>query len=65
MGDSIVGVAVGAAVGVGAALGCAAHARVLLLMEAATDSGLSVLKATRLTKVEEDVRDDECRDKRI
>jgi hypothetical protein len=47
MGDSIVGVAVGAAVGVGAALGCTANARVLFVMEAATDSGLSVLKATR------------------
>ncbi len=65
MGDSIVGVAVGAVVGVGAALGCTANAWVLLLMEAATDSGLSVLKATRLTKVEEDARDDECRDKQI
>ena len=29
MGDSIVGVAVGAAVGVGAALGCTANARVI------------------------------------
>ncbi len=43
----MVGVAVGAAVGVGAALGCTANARVLVLMEVATDSGLSVLKATR------------------
>ena len=42
----MVGVAVGAAVGVGAALGCMANVRVLLLMEAATDLGLSVLKAT-------------------
>jgi len=47
MGDSIVGVAVEAVVGVGAALGCTANARVLFVMEAATDSGLSVLKATR------------------
>ena len=46
MGDSIVGVAVGAAVGLGAALGCTANAQVLLLIEAATDSVLSVLKAT-------------------
>jgi hypothetical protein len=43
----MVGVTVGAAVGVRAALGCTANARVLLLMEVATDSGLSVLKATR------------------
>ena len=66
MGDSMVGVAVGAAVG--AALGCTAKARVVLLMETATDSGVLVLKAMkamRLTKVEEDVRDDECRDKRF
>ena len=40
----MVGVAVGAAVG--AALGCTAKARVVLLMEAETDSGVLVLKAT-------------------
>jgi len=59
----MVGVAVGAAVV--AAHGCTEKARVVLLVEAATDSGVLVLKVTRLAKVEGNVRDDECHDKRI